>query len=55
MKGPPFSVDDGEVRSLFATCQSVDRLSSESIIETEPRFRERGLSTLIENAYLIVR
>jgi thiopurine S-methyltransferase len=55
MNGPPFSVARSDVESLFASCEQIEQLESQSIIDAEPRFRERGLSELREEAYWIVR
>jgi len=55
MQGPPFSVPKHEVEALFSSCSKIELLSSESIIETEVRFRDRGLSDLWEEVYFIER
>jgi thiopurine S-methyltransferase len=55
MNGPPFSVPRKEVEALFSSCSKIEQLSSESVIETEVRFRDRGLSDLWEEVYFIER
>jgi len=55
MGGPPFAVLPDEVARLFSDCQSIKSVASDSILEQEPRFAQRGLSALRETAYLIVR
>jgi thiopurine S-methyltransferase len=55
MNGPPFSVEPAEVMSLFDGAWRIESLHRESILENEPRFRERGLSRLAEHSYLLVR
>jgi thiopurine S-methyltransferase len=55
MAGPPFAVLPDEVERLYADCQSVTQVASQSTLENEPRFAERGLSALRESAYWIVR
>lgn len=53
MGGPPFSLEEQEVRRLFAPRWSIQILSQEDILAREPRFRERGLSRLVEKIYLL--
>lgn len=53
MKGPPFSVEDAEVHTLFDTDWRVERLQEDDILAREARFRERGLARLSENIYLL--
>ena len=50
MDGPPYSVSATEVATLWG-----DRLqltSAEDLIEKEPRFKKRGLASLIEKTWL---
>ncbi len=54
MSGPPFSVSDNEVRKLFGDDRV--RLLAETDILPRPeneRFRQRGLTRLVERAYRI--
>ncbi|WP_290523356.1 thiopurine S-methyltransferase [Alcanivorax sp.] len=51
MAGPPFSVDADNVKDLYGRHYDLNCLSSKNIIEHEPRFRERGLSTLTESCW----
>jgi thiopurine S-methyltransferase len=53
MDGPPFSVEEQEVRDLFAPRWSIQLLHEEDILARESRFRERGLSRLVEKVYLL--
>lgn len=55
MSGPPFSVTDPEVRGLFGEQFEIEPFDSTDILEDEPRFRQRGLSHLIERAYRLTR
>jgi thiopurine S-methyltransferase len=55
MAGPPFSVDDAEVRALFGADHDIERLSRTDILAEEPRFRERGLTWLFESACRLAR
>ncbi|MCB0713907.1 MAG: thiopurine S-methyltransferase [Ignavibacteriae bacterium] len=51
MQGPPFSVDESEVRRLFAPDWSVEKLLAEDALEGSP-MRER-LTGLVEKVYVI--
>lgn len=55
MAGPPFAVSPTEVRSLFAGSFRVEALHSEDCLESEPRFREKGLTQLSERVFLLER
>jgi thiopurine S-methyltransferase len=52
MQGPPFSVAAREVHTLFSTA-SVERLGAQDVLAENPRFREKGLTRLMECAYRI--
>ena len=51
--GPPFSVDEAEVRALFSGRRRVTRLESLERLEDEARLAERGLTQLKEHAFLL--
>jgi thiopurine S-methyltransferase len=53
--GPPFSVPESEIRRLFEPSFSVELLERVDILADEPRFRERGMTSLHEIAYALVR
>ena len=53
--GPPFSVDEGEVRALFSGRRRVTRLESRERLEDEARLAERGLTQLQEHAFLLTQ
>ncbi len=53
MDGPPFSVSEQEVETLFGSRWSIRCLHREELLASEPRFRERGLTGLSENVYLL--
>ena len=55
MDGPPFSVTDEEVSELYGDYYRVDKLAAKNIIEDEPRFKQRGLTSLTETAYKLTR
>ena len=52
VQGPPFSVAEREVHSLFAGAR-VERLGAQDVLADHPRFREKGLTRLLECAYRI--
>ncbi len=51
MEGPPFSVVLEEVRELYKYWRRVDQLRRNEILDKVPRFKEKGLSSLIEAVY----
>lgn len=53
MAGPPFSVEEAEVRMLFQANFDIKVLQSQDALENYPAFRDRGLSKLIEKVYLL--
>lgn len=52
MNGPPFSVDEQEVRTLYAP-RSVEVLQTEDVLAANPGFVARGLSRATENVFRI--
>lgn len=55
MAGPPFSVPQSEIRSLFGAHFDIASLGRADILAQEPRFRERGLTRLTETCWLLQR
>ena len=53
MSGPPFAVGSAEVESLYRQYFSISQIYSEQILDAEPHFRSKGLTSLIENVYLL--
>jgi thiopurine S-methyltransferase len=51
--GPPFSVDEAQVRELFAGRRQITRLETLDRLEDEARLAERGLTRLAEHAFLL--
>ena len=51
MPGPPFSVDENEVHSLFGDTCDIELLFAEDILQNNDNFKERGLSSLVEKVY----
>ena len=55
MNGPPFSVSEEEVNTLYQDSFSIECLETSDILEKNPRFKERGLSSMLEKSYLMVK
>jgi len=55
MEGPPFSVDDAEVRALYGGAFTIEQLCREDVLTANPKFRDRGLDWLLETAYRLTR
>lgn len=55
MEGPPFAVSEEEVRELYGDNYSIEKLAVKNVIEDEPRFKDRGLTSLTETAYKLTR
>lgn len=55
MNGPPFSVSDEEINTLYSTNFTIQKLCFKDIIDDEPGFKKRGLHSLVETVYKLVR
>lgn len=55
MDGPPFSVTENEIDSLYSDQFKIDKLMGKDILADEPRFKQRGLTSLYETAYKLTR
>ena len=55
MNGPPFSVTEDEVNALYSENYSVQKLLFKEVIEEEPGLKSRGLTSLLETVYKLVR
>lgn len=53
MDGPPFSVSDDEVQTLFEDRFSVACLEEEDVLRAHVPFMERGMTSLVERVYLL--
>jgi len=53
MSGPPFAVSTEEVESLYRGRANIRRLAQHDVLAQNPRFKDRGLSRLQENIFLI--
>lgn len=55
MDGPPFSVEDTEVRQSFAGGWSLQAVESKDVMAGNPRFVQSGLESVDECVYLLSR
>jgi len=55
MDGPPFSVSEEGVNELYRDNFRVEKLAAKSILEDEPGFKQRGLTSLTETAYKLTK
>ncbi len=55
MKGPPFSVTEEAVHELYHENFSVQKLLSKQVINEESGLKNRGLTSLVETVYKLVR
>ncbi len=54
MSGPPFAVPEDEVQVLFKAFYNINLIESNDILADNDKFKERGLSALIEKVFLII-
>ena len=50
--GPPFSVPDAEVRTLYQGCQ-IEVLDEQDVLADHAVFASQGMQSLVERVYLI--
>ncbi|MBS3954724.1 MAG: thiopurine S-methyltransferase [Methylomicrobium sp.] len=55
MYGPPFSVNDHEVNALYGENYRISLLAERDVLDENPRFRERGLTRMIERVYRLTK
>jgi len=55
MGGPPFSVSEKEVNELYRDNFKIEKLAAKNILEDEPRFKDKGLTMLMETAYKLTK
>jgi thiopurine S-methyltransferase len=53
MSGPPFAVSSAEVVSLYQNHAHIRLLAKMDVLDENPRFRQRGLSRIEENIFLL--
>jgi thiopurine S-methyltransferase len=54
MSGPPYSVTETEVRELYEARFTVNLLETLDLLKQTDRYREKGLSRLVEQIYRLV-
>jgi len=52
MSGPPFTVTEDEITSLFKQHYSVKHIETNDILEHNDKFKERGLTSLLEKVFI---
>ncbi|MFA5899977.1 MAG: thiopurine S-methyltransferase [Hyphomicrobium sp.] len=55
MSGPPFSTPPQQVLALFADMYACDQIECRAVLDSHPHFRQRGLTSLDESAFLLRR
>jgi len=53
MAGPPFAVPRAQVDRLFSKSYAITELECRNALDTNPRFRQRGLTALEECAFVL--
>lgn len=53
MQGPPFSVTEDEVMSIYNADFHIEKLHQQDILDQENHFKSRGLTALIETVYTL--
>jgi len=53
MSGPPFAVSVNEVEALYGKYAEVKLLAQEDVLAQNPRFKQRGVSRMQENIFLL--
>jgi len=53
--GPPFTVPSDELHSLFDQTFAIEQLHREDIVDKAPKYREWGVTSLIETVYSMFR
>jgi len=51
--GPPFSVEEAEVRELYAAFKQIKKVFSEDVISGSPHLQKKGLQHLQETVYCL--
>jgi thiopurine S-methyltransferase len=53
MSGPPYSVTETEVRTLFESHYSINQLHSLDLLKETDRYQQHGVSEMVEKIYLL--
>lgn len=51
MDGPPFSVPEAEIKTLYGDRWRMERLETRDVLAQEPKFAERGISRMDTNVF----
>lgn len=54
MAGPPFSIDDSEVKAHYSGAYRIELLKESDEIEHEKKFKQRGLSAFVVRCYRLI-
>ena len=54
MDGPPFSLSEEEVSTLYGSGYHIEKLCQTEILNQEPGFKAKGLDSLVETVYKMV-
>lgn len=55
MDGPPYSVPEGELRTIFGPFASMELLGEQDVLDSNERFKQAGLETMREQVWLLRR
>lgn len=55
MQGPPFSVPEQAIKAYYDQFWHIEKKDSQEIIEKAPRFADRGLKSLLEEVFILIR
>ncbi len=55
MQGPPFSVDEAELRRLFDQQWNIEQMERRDILASQPSFQEQGVTALHTSVYALTR
>jgi len=55
MSGPPFSVSEVDIKSLYADTFDIKLLEDRDVFDINPHLKERGLTAMHEKVYQLVR
>jgi thiopurine S-methyltransferase len=53
MQGPPFAVSVNEVNTLYGKYAEIRLLAQEDVLYQNPRFKQRGVTRMQENIFLL--
>ena len=53
MQGPPYSVEEGEIRQLYSPRFSVELLHTLDLLKDTERYGDKGVSRMLERVYLL--